>query len=97
MEKKYPPRPDLVYCMSDTLIFFAIIATEIFKHQVDKITPKAPAKESVVYENRHFALLKGNTNFTGPYSGFPTPEIDDNWEALVESESSTMSYPPRIS
>jgi hypothetical protein len=45
----------------------------------------------VKYEAQHFPLLKGFTNFTGPYSGVPTPEIDGRWEALMKSEFSSSS------
>lgn len=43
------------------------------------------------YEAQHFPLLKGFTNFTGPYSGVPTPDIDEKWEALMKSKSRDSS------
>jgi hypothetical protein len=45
----------------------------------------APARDSIEYQAKPFALVKSTNNFTGPYSGIPNPEIDQKWEALVKS------------
>jgi hypothetical protein len=43
----------------------------------------APAFEALEWEEYKF---KENSQSHGPFSGFPRPEIDENWDKLLEGE-----------
>jgi hypothetical protein len=50
----------------------------------------APAFEALEWEEYKF---KENSQSHGPFSGFPRPEIDENWDKLLEGDITSLDLP----